>query len=76
MILDKFILMKILQSRGIVSYDEWNYNDISYYMGLRMLRRYGYKRVIKIQFTGVTEIIPLDEYKSFKRNITIDKVLG
>ena len=68
--LDKWILMKILQSRGIVSYDEWNYNDIAYYITLS-----DYKGIIKIQFPGITEIIPLEEYKSFKRDITIDKVL-
>jgi len=76
MILDKFILMKILQSKGIISYDEWNYNDIAYYIeGLGWPTSSDYKRIIKIQFPGVTEIIPLDEYNTFKRDITIDNIL-
>lgn len=73
--LDKFILMKILQSKGFVSFDEWNYNDISYYI-TELLSANKVIHTIKIQFSGgPTESITLQEYKTFKRNITIDNIL-
>ena len=52
MILDKFILMKILQSKGIISYDEWNYNDIAYYITELLSANESIYYLIKIKFPG------------------------
>ena len=71
--IDKFILMKILQSKGFVSFDEWNYNDINFYINFYITEPI-YN--IKITFSGgLTEIISIKEYNQFKRDITIDKLL-
>ena len=73
---DKWTVMKVLQSKGIISFDEDNYND----MRLMILNISGID-VIKVIFQEsngyplVSELISLEEYKTFKRDITIDKVL-
>ena len=73
--LDKFIIMKILQSKGITSFDEWNYNDINFYI-TELISSNESIYNIKINFSGgITETISLKEYKQFKRDITIDKLL-
>lgn len=66
--IDKWVVMNILQSKGIISFDEDNYHSMN-------CRTYGATHIM-IMFSGHTkEFITIDEYKTFKRNITIDKVL-
>ena len=75
--IDKWVVMKILQSKGIISFDEDNYND----MRLMILNISGID-VIKVIFQesnnigfGVSELISIEEYKTFKRDITINNIL-
>lgn len=84
---DKWTVMKILQSKGIISFDEDNYHsmDCRLYNDGSTYNVNGFNHNnsskwptthIMIVFSGYTkEFITIDEYNTFKRNITIDKVL-
>lgn len=67
--IDKWVIMKILQSKGIISFDEDNYKQMNVdYLPSR--------RGIIVLFEGhVTEFIDIDSYKQIIRESKIDKVL-
>ena len=86
--IDKWTVMKVLQSKGIISFDEDNYhsmdcrlyNDGSEYNNVNGFNHNNSSKWstthIMIVFSGdITEFITIDEYNTFKRDITIDKVL-
>ena len=77
--IDKWTVMKILQSKGIVSFDEDNYQSMDcriYQDGFPDPLGKWPTTHIMITFSGYTkEFIPIDEYKTFKRDITIDNIL-
>jgi hypothetical protein len=83
--LEKFIIMKILQSKGIYDWNDSNYNDILHYTTKIIIEKDQYIEMIIVikpntinlnnsEIYQYTESITLDQYKSFKRNLIIDSI--
>lgn len=74
--LNKWVIMQLLQKRGVISYDKWNYEKMK--PGLEtQLTVFGESNTsIVIRFGGhISERIPYDEYKIELRNHKIEQVI-
>ena len=74
--LNKWVIMTLLQKRGVVSYDQWNYDMME--VGLEtQLTVFGESNTsIVLRFgRGISERIPYDEYKIQLRDYKIEQVI-
>ena len=73
--INKWCVMKVLQSKGIVSFDEYNYEDIicnEYYT-----MDFDLEDAVKcIKVFGINELINMKEYKRELRNYKIKELLN
>ncbi len=80
MIIDKYVVMTILQSKGVVSFDEWNYElmDVELIVNspnLAKLFKRPYKS-IRVNFSGdVSDLIDINIYNQILRDKKIDDIL-
>lgn len=82
--LNKWVIMTLLQKRGVVSYDQWNYDMME--VGLEtQLTVFGESNTsIVLRFAvlysdpfgrGISERIPYDEYKIELRNYKLEQLI-
>ena len=73
MMIDKYIIMKILRERSIISYDEYNYKDIEFTIIKPTIIT---KSSIVVRFVNsFNEWIYVEYYKKFCRDYKINNLL-
>ena len=76
--LNKWVVMLMLQDRGCVSYDKWNYEMMEPRLETQ-LTIFGEAHtfvVVRFDGSGFSERMPYEEYKIQLRDHKIDKVIG
>ena len=71
--INKHIIMLILQKRGIISYDDENYNDIKY--SQISIDSPDIDEDEYIHISGIAELISIKDYMKFSRDLKLKELL-